>query len=256
MEYFYMDKLDELYKLKDKVIQENNKKLAAVYDQIALEYYYNNENWDRYALALKYGTLAHKLDPDNLRIHQNGEYYKAACFSRYKDPKYNLEEYLKSMEESSGLLSGANILDIGPEKGQWGNFIRSICKPKRLDAVEIFTPYIEQNHLNNIYDNVYNENIVKWNPENDIHYDFCIMGDVLEHLGEGQAHLVLEKLRKISTSTYIIVPYYYYQDEFEGNPYQAHVQDDLDNDVMKERYPQLELLFGNEFKGCYRIKYN
>ena len=36
-----MDKLDELYKLKEETIQENNKKLAEVYDQIALEYYYN-----------------------------------------------------------------------------------------------------------------------------------------------------------------------------------------------------------------------
>ncbi len=247
-----MSKLDELYKLKEETIQENNKRLADVYDKIALEHYYNENEANRYALALKYGTLAHKLDPDNDRLFRNGEYYKAACFRSYKDPKYKLEDHLKKLAEE-GLLEGANILDIGPEKGQWGKFFKSICNPGRLDAVEIFAPYIEQNHLNDIYDNVYNENVVKWQPDEGIHYDICIMGDVLEHLNVGQAHRVLNKLDKITTLTFVIVPYHYYQDEFEGSPYQAHVQDDLDVDVMKERYQQLELEWGNDFKGCYKL---
>lgn len=238
-----MRKVEQLLQQAKETINNHNKKLALLYDQIALEYYYTEKD---YVKALKYGGMAHKLLPNDFRIHQNGEYYKKACFESYKDINEDLKSYLQTSD-----LNNKNILDIGTEKGQWGKYFRSICSPNRLDGIEAYTPYIEQYNLSSIYDNIYNIDIVNFHT--DVIYDIIIMGDVLEHLNVGNAYLVLNELKKIGKETYIIVPYNYYQEEFDNNKYQIHIQDDLDEGVMRSRYPQLQLVWGNAFKGCYRI---
>ena len=69
------------------------------------------------------------------------------------------------------------ILDVGPGLGTYSNLLRSLGY--RMDAVEIYEPYIDKYELRDKYDNVFVGSIVTFDIND---YDFIILGDVLEHI--------------------------------------------------------------------------
>ena len=141
------------------------------------------------------------------------------------------------------------ILDIGAGCGTYSDLIRGYGY--KLDAIEIWEPYITKYDLKNKYNWVYERNVMNM-PFNVLEaYDFYILGDVLEHLSVEDAQWLLSYLRLKGKKFLIAVPYSMPQDEYEGNKYEIHLQPDLTPDVMKQRYPELELLYGNEFYGYY-----
>ncbi len=141
------------------------------------------------------------------------------------------------------------ILDIGAGCGTYSDLIRGYGY--KLDAVEIWEPYITKYDLKNKYSWVYERNVMNM-PFNVLEaYDFYILGDVLEHLSVDDAQWLLSYLRLKGKKFLVAVPYQMEQGEHEGNKYETHLQPDLTPDVMKQRYPELELLYGNEFYGYY-----
>jgi hypothetical protein len=141
------------------------------------------------------------------------------------------------------------ILDVGAGCGTYSDLLRGYGY--KMDAVEIWQPYIDKYELFKKYDVVYNENITNMALGYYEVYDFYILGDVLEHLSVDEAQWLLSFLRLKGKKYLIAVPYEMFQDEYEGNKYETHLQPDLTPDVMKQRYPELELLYGNEFYGYY-----
>jgi hypothetical protein len=141
------------------------------------------------------------------------------------------------------------ILDIGAGCGTYSQLLRGYGY--KMDAVEIWEPYITQYDLHSKYDIVYKENVLNM-PLNILEgYDFYLMGDVMEHMSVEDAQWLLGYLRLKGKKFIVSVPYMMPQDEYEGNKYEIHLQPDLTPDVMKQRYPDLELLYGNEFYGYY-----
>lgn len=140
------------------------------------------------------------------------------------------------------------ILDVGPGCGVYGLGLDEY----NIDAVEIFEPYIEKYKLNEIYKNVYNENILNfdWTP-----YDYIIFGDVLEHIDPIQAQKLIKDITQAGKKCLVAVPYSFEQGESYGNQYETHLQPDLTREIMLTRYPELTLLIGNEGYGYY-INYN
>ena len=137
----------------------------------------------------------------------------------------------------------ASILDIGAGCGTYSDLIRGYGY--KMDAVEIWEPYIKQYDLNNKYSCVYKENILKMPFDLLDTYDFFILGDVLEHLSVEDAQWLMNFL-KIKGKRYLVaVPYVMEQGEYEGNVHETHLQPDLTPENMLERYPDLELLYGN-----------
>ena len=142
-----------------------------------------------------------------------------------------------------------NILDIGAGCGTYSDLLRGYGY--KMDAVEIWEPYITQYDLKNKYHWVYEENILNI-PFNILEaYDLYILGDVLEHLSVEDAQWLLKYLRLKGKKFLVAVPYQMEQGEHEGNKYEIHLQPDLTPEIMKKRYPDLELLYGNEFYGYY-----
>jgi hypothetical protein len=86
-------------------------------------------------------------------------------------------------------------------------------------------------------------------------YDYIIMGDILEHLSALDAQNLTQKIKNNQQKCLVAVPYEYEQGEYEGNPYEIHLQPDLTPSVMSNRYPLLNLLYGNHEYGYY-INYN
>ena len=144
------------------------------------------------------------------------------------------------------------ILDIGAGCGTYSDLIRGYGY--KMDAVEIWEPYINQYGLKNKYGWVYEENVLKMPLDVLGAYDFYILGDVLEHLPVEDAEWLMKFLKFAGKQYLVAVPYVMEQGEYEGNVHETHLQPDLTPEIMLERYPDLELLYGNNFYGYYTNK--
>jgi hypothetical protein len=50
------------------------------------------------------------------------------------------------------------------------------------------------------------------------------------------------------------VPFLWPQDDYDGNPYEVHIQDDLTREIFAARYPDLEVLYDPGGRYCYYHK--
>jgi hypothetical protein len=141
------------------------------------------------------------------------------------------------------------ILDVGAGAGKYG---RLLAEYVNMDAIEAFAPYVERFDLRCLYREVIVGDIVAVAPKLARGgYRLVILGDVLEHLTARDARAVLATLLEASCRLLVIVPYLYEQGECEGNPLERHQQPDLTPELMKLRYPRLELIFGDGVSGVY-----
>lgn len=159
--------------------------------------------------------------------------------------KYEIREWIINNFDKN-----IKILDVGPGCGTYYNLLND--KFKNIDAVEIHEPNITDYKLKEKYKNVFNCNIVDFEYE---HYDLIIFGDVLEHLTIEEAQKVLNYAFERCDELIVAVPYCYKQGPHPENKYEEHIQDDLTKENIKQRYPMLKLLYGNNSYGYY-IKTN
>jgi len=138
------------------------------------------------------------------------------------------------------------ILDVGPGIGTYSDLLRSLGY--RMDAVEIYEPYIEKYNLRTKYDNVFIGSIVTFDIND---YDFIILGDVLEHIPTNYAKELIRDIVSAKKECLVAIPYEMEQGEHEGNIHETHYQPDLTHEVMGERYPELTCIYRNEYYGYY-----
>jgi hypothetical protein len=143
----------------------------------------------------------------------------------------------------------AKILDIGAGCGTYSDLLRGYGY--KIDAVEIWKPYIDKYELKKKYGVVYHKNILAIDFVILDTYDFFILGDVLEHLTAEEGQVLMLFLKQNNKKYIVAVPYQMEQGEHEGNAYETHLQPDLTPDIMMQRYPDMELLYGNNFYGYY-----
>lgn len=137
----------------------------------------------------------------------------------------------------------ATILDVG---AGWGKY-RLLLPEHKMDACEIWKPYIVDEYLDTIYDKVIEMDICDYKFE---WYDIVIFGDIFEHIDRDRAKEMLEYVSKHCKQFYIVVPYMYQQGTVDGNPYEAHMQPDLTDDLMKKEFG-VKLLVIEDDKGVY-----
>jgi len=143
----------------------------------------------------------------------------------------------------------AKILDIGAGCGTYSDLLRGYGY--KMDAIEIWEPYIEKYNLKDKYDKIFNEDVMnmKWYGLRE--YGLCILGDILEHLPKMEAQTLIKCISLHCENFIVAVPYQMEQGEYDGNKHETHLQPDLTPEIMEERYPELELLYGNNFYGYY-----
>lgn len=155
-------------------------------------------------------------------------------------------------------IARTRILDVG---AGWGKYREVLPEYRLVDAAEVWEPTVEGEDLRRRYRAVYQGDIADicrgWEARGGAgHWEVAILGDVLEHLTPTNAGLVLRVLGRQCEAILVVVPYRYAQGEEDGNPYQAHVQDDLTPELMASRYPDLRLVAvetkdWQPFKGFY-----
>ena len=138
------------------------------------------------------------------------------------------------------------ILDVGAGEGTYYNLLGDYFR--NIDGVEVYRKNIEDNHLESKYRRIYWEDIRNFKYE---YYDLVIFGDILEHLEIEEAQEVLRYAIEHSIDVLVAVPYMYEQGIMGNNVYEIHKQDDLTPEIMQERYPELELLYGDDKYGYY-----
>jgi hypothetical protein len=128
------------------------------------------------------------------------------------------------------------VLDVGPGMGNYADLFKNNgISLELIDGVEIWEPYVERFGLTNKYDNLFVEDIRKWNSFN---YDLVIFGDILEHMTKEEAIAVWDKASGAAKYAIISIPTIHYpQGEAEGNPYEEHVKDDWSVQEVLDTFP-------------------
>lgn len=142
------------------------------------------------------------------------------------------------------------ILDVGAGWGKYGYLLPDF----KMDACEIWGPYIEEDMLWKKYRHVIQKDIcdVDFTHEQAGRYSVIILGDVLEHIEEHRAKKLIVYLLTVCDELVVAVPYKYRQDAGE-NPFEEHKQNDLTPEIMEQRYPGLRLhaMSTDAKKGVY-----
>ena len=141
------------------------------------------------------------------------------------------------------------ILDVGPGVGTYSDLLRGYGY--KMDAIEVWEPYVDKYDLRSKYDKVIVDNIMDRPIGFFDKYGFVILGDVLEHLTAQKGRWLMDYLNEKEINFLVAVPYTMEQGEHEGNIYETHLQPDLTPEVMGSRYPEMQLLYGNNFYGYY-----
>jgi len=162
-------------------------------------------------------------------------------WSSYPYFKRQIREYLTSKYDCSH-----TILDIGCGCGTYCYLLRGHYT--NIDGIEADKEIIEKAKLEDIYRRVFNIDACEFEFD---HYDIITMGDCMEHIDYERAIKLVKYLYDRCKELIIIIPYNLPLDECPGKPYSSHKQPDLAPDNMKERYPMLSLLWGNEYIGVY-----
>lgn len=143
------------------------------------------------------------------------------------------------------LNKGDTALDVGACDGKWAHWLDDYLV---MDAVEIFEPYIRYNHLKDKYRAVFNSDVADFKYD---HYDLVIFGDVLEHMPVEKAQAVVEYAKEHAKYIVIAVPFLYPQEPYDGNEYERHIQDDIDEKIFDQRYPGFEMIIQPAWNYAY-----
>ena len=141
----------------------------------------------------------------------------------------------------------SRILDVGPGRGIYNKLLKEKGYWD-IDAVEVYTPYVEAFNLRTMYRNVFNRNVVGFEYD---HYNIVIMGDVVEHLHVEPAQGVVGYARQHCDLVLIAVPYLSVQVGSQLDGSGDHRQPDLTRSVFLNRYPGFSLLIDNSQLGVF-----
>lgn len=126
------------------------------------------------------------------------------------------------------------VLDIGAGSGTYGHLLRSHVE--RIEAVEVWEPYIKNFNLENIYYRVSNVDVREISEEEFGNFDLVIFGDILEHLSREDSMQVWERASEAKYGL-ISVPIVHYPQGAEfGNPYEVHVQEHMHPEDIRRDY--------------------
>lgn len=129
-------------------------------------------------------------------------------------------------------LKPMKVLDIGTGFGKYGVLCREYLDlwdgrqkyefTRRIDGVEAFRGYITPLHQY-VYDNIYNDNIMKLIEKLEMGYDLVLLLDVLEHFEKVQGRSLLNILLAKNTGVLICTPKHpSAQKNAFGNTYETH----------------------------------
>lgn len=128
----------------------------------------------------------------------------------------------------------SQVVDIGPGLGTYARLLRPVLPKARFVAVEIWAPYIKEFGLAEIYDEVHIADARVFNYRHLNSGGIAVLGDVLEHMTQDEAQRVVLALLERCDMVMLSIPIGHWpQDEYMGNPWEAHVASYGPGDVRR-----------------------
>lgn len=129
-----------------------------------------------------------------------------------------------------------SVLDVGAGAGNWLDALREAGYAGRVDAVELWHPYIDRFHLRFRYDQVHEVDARHLLPGHYAQYDAVIFGDVMEHMTVEEAVECWWAARTAAHSAIAIPIVPYHQGALNGNPYERHVVEDWSDQMVRATF--------------------
>lgn len=133
----------------------------------------------------------------------------------------------------------SNILDIGAGAGAYYNRLYPLGY-KNIDAVEVFEEYILKFNLKDKYNHVFHQNVISLDIDLK-QYQLAIFGDIIEHMSYVDAITTLSKFNNDCEDVIVGVPFNAEQEAEFGNPYEIHIQYDLNNEKFLSLYRNFDI---------------
>lgn len=146
--------------------------------------------------------------------------------------KEQIEYFIKRIVKHSDI----KILDIGAGSGTYADLLRPTST--NIDAIEVFTPYIEEYNLWSKYKNVFNHNVMNTSVDFST-YELIILGDVFEHLSEQDSKQLMDRIFKTDAEVIVAVPFNSPQDSMFNNEYERHLQPRITFQSILKTHKQL-----------------
>ena len=162
--------------------------------------------------------------------------------SSYTEGKEFLEGWIRGR-----FPEGSTCLDVGACDGNWFNRLGEYLV---MDAVEIWQPNIEKHRLEDKYRQVFCGDVSELAYGD---YDIVIFGDVIEHMTVEQAQQAIGYAKEHCREILAAVPFLYRQGPMYGNPWEAHLQEDLTPESFAERYPGFRLIYRPKPNYAYYV---
>lgn len=146
-----------------------------------------------------------------------------------------------------------SVVDVGPGEGTYGKMFRQLAVPPYLIGVEIWQPYVRQFGLDQIYDLVIQRDVRELTIHEWPQVDAVILGDVLEHMTEGEARKVWALARSCARkAVYLSIPITNSpQGAVHGNPFETHVVTDWSHEKVMDSFPGITWHWQGTVVGRY-----
>jgi SAM-dependent methyltransferase len=151
----------------------------------------------------------------------------------------------------------SKVVDLGPGRGTYHKYYARkarILTHAYWIGIEVWKPYLEEFGLNDIYDEVYVEDVRFFDFSKIGDVDLVFAGDILEHMTKEESVQVVLKVLKYSKKLIISIPIIYHPQHSDVNPYEIHVKDDWSHEEVLDTFPHIKKHHKGEAIGVYLLE--
>lgn len=128
----------------------------------------------------------------------------------------------------------SQVVDVGPGLGTYARILRPILPNARFTAIEIWAPYVKEFDLTELYESVHIADARVFDYRRLPKGGLAVLGDMLEHMTKDEAQAVVLALLDRCDAVLLSIPIGHWpQDEYMGNPWEAHVASYEPGDVRR-----------------------
>lgn len=180
---------------------------------------------------------------------------------------FNRGTHISAMIDEIQWCKPQSILDVGAGWGLWGPIFRAFTDGRgmklkksdwtcKVDAIEYFASYGDDNPAWKFYNNVYIGDAMTALDKLG-KYDVVFCGDMIEHLSKEDGHKLVEKMREHANAwVYVATPMPARpQGSMLGNEKETHLSDWTEEDFKAYPYELVgKIGWGTDYMLCVRIR--
>ena len=131
-----------------------------------------------------------------------------------------------------------SVLDVGVGSGTYFDSLSPAYPKLKWSGIEIWAPYIETYGLAKKYDPLVVADVAYVDYAKLPSFEVAFFGDILEHMAADTAGNVVSECLNHARFVFISMPVVHFpQGEYDGNPYEKHVEEDWSHEEILSRFP-------------------